>query len=81
MRRVAHRNLEWLDHQCHPLVRGYNGQAYDAAIDELIAEKKKNGEYITRIRPTYVIVRGDEDRDVEVVEYGGKGGTIVVPKN
>ncbi len=77
MNRLKERSLAWLVDQKHPCVRGFNGREYDTAINNLVKIKVDAGEHIDRHRPTFII--SDEvidEKNVEIVSYGGKGGTI-----
>ena len=76
MNRLDDKTLEWLVNQRHPAVRGYNGKEYDTAIDALIERKLEEGEYIPYRPPTYIISSEADEENVEVVSYGGKGGTL-----
>ena len=82
MERMESKSLTFLQDQTSPYVRGHNGNAYDAAVMELVKNKMAAGETVQRIRPTYVVQRAEEEGEVEIVSYGGKGGSlrIVHPK-
>lgn len=82
MERLESKSLKFLQDQTSPHVRGYNGKAYDTAIREMINRKMMAGETVERVRPTYVVQRAEEEGEVEIVPYGGKGGSlrIVHPK-
>lgn len=79
--RLSSKSLAWLKDQRAPFIRGSNGKEYDTAIDILISRRIANGEYVTRVRPCHIIPE-EEIGEVEVVDYGGKGGRmrIVHPK-
>ena len=74
--RLADKSLSWLKGQRTPYIRGYNGREYDAAIDILISKRVADGECITRVRPSHIVREEEEVGEVEVVDYGGKGGKI-----
>ena len=77
MVRLNEKTLEWLENQKHPCVRGYNGTEYDTAIDRLINTRKDAGEYVERHRPTFIIPTDElDEKNVEIISYGGKGGTM-----
>lgn len=83
MERLESRSLKFLQDQTDPCVRGYNGKEYDTAINILIKERMDAGETVKRHRPTYIVSEAaEEEGEVEVVPYGGKGGSlrIVHPK-
>lgn len=82
MQRLESRSLKFLQDQTSPQVRGYNGKMYDTAVVELIKKKMAAGETVERSRLTYAVQREDEGGKVEIVPYGGKGGSlrIVHPK-
>ena len=73
--RLSSKPLGWLRDQRAPYIRGHNGKEFDSAIDILISKRIANGEYITRVRPSHIIPQ-EEEGEVEVVDYGGKGGKI-----
>lgn len=68
----------WLHNQLHPCVRGKNGAAHDAAILRLIAERSAEGKVIERPRRAALVRPYIEEEEgvVEIVEYGGRGGTM-----
>ena len=80
MTAMADRSLEWLLKQRHPCVRGRNGRAHDEAIDALISKRTAAGEQVPRRFVPVVLVEADptDAYDVEIVEYGGRGGTMRV---
>lgn len=85
MQRLESRSLKFLQDQTSAYVRGYNGKAYDTAVTEMIKKRMTAGETVERFRPTYVVQRAEEEEEegeVEIVPYGGKGGSmrIVHPK-
>ena len=84
MERLESRSLKFLQDQTNPCVRGYNGKEYDTAINILIKERMDAGETVKRHRPTYMVSQAaeEDEGEVEVVPYGGKGGSlrIVHPK-
>ena len=82
MERLESKSLKFLQDQTSPHARGYNGKAYDTAVMEMIRRKMAAGETVERIRPTYAVQRAEEEGEVEIVSYGGKGGSlrIVHPK-
>lgn len=77
MERLEGRTLKFLTDQTHPCVRGYNGEEYDTAIAILINKRMDAGETLTRHRPTYIVSPTvEEEGEVEVIPYGGKGGSL-----
>jgi len=82
MERLESKSLKFLQDQTSPHVRRYNGKAYDTAVTELITKRMATGETVERPRPTYVVQQAEEEGEVEIVSYGGKGGSlrIVHPK-
>lgn len=76
MERLESKSLKFLQDQTSPYVRGYNGKAYDTAITEMINKKVAAGETVQRIRPTYAVQRAEDEGEVEIVPYGGKGGSL-----
>ena len=84
MQRLESRSLKFLQDQTSPHVRGHNGKEYDSAVVELIKIKMAAGETVVqRPRPTHAVQQVvEEEGDVEIISYGGKGGTlrIVHPK-
>jgi hypothetical protein len=77
MQRLESKSLTFLLDQTSPHVRGYNGKAYDIAIREMIKTRITAGETVERIRPTYAVQRAEEEEgEVEIVSYGGKGGSL-----
>ena len=85
MQRLEPRSLEYLHDQTSPHVRGHNGKVYDTAVVELIRKKVAAGENVKRRRVTYAVQRSVEEKEegeVEIVSYGGRGGSlrIVHPK-
>lgn len=83
MERLESKSLKFLQDQTAPYVRGYNGRVYDTAVMELIKKKMEAGETVERSRPTYAVQPvAEEEGEVEIVSYGGKGGSlrIVHPK-
>ena len=82
MERLESKSLHFLQDQTTPYVRGYNGKAYDTAVIHLIKKRMATGETVERPRPTYVVQQAEEEGEVEIVSYGGKGGSlrIVHPK-
>ena len=77
MHRLSDRSIEWLTDQTADCIRGFNGKAFDAAVQELIDKRHDEGHRIVRIRRTNIIHNEEEDGgDVEVIPYGGKGGSI-----
>ena len=73
--RLADKSLSWLQEQRAPYIRGYNGREYDSAIDTLISMRIAEGKTIVHVRPSCIIPH-EEEGEVEVVDYGGKGGKI-----
>lgn len=84
MERLESKSLKFLQDQTSPYIRGYNGMVYDTAVAEMIESRMAAGETVERPRPTYAVqsVARQEEGEVEIVSYGGKGGTlrIVHPK-
>lgn len=83
MQRLESKSLKFLQDQTSPQVRGYNGRVYDTAVMQLINRRMAAGETVERPRPTYAVQQVAEEKgEVEIVPYGGKGGTmrIVHPK-
>ena len=83
MQRLETKSLKFLQDQTSPHVRGYNGKIYDTAVTELIKKRMAAGETVERLRPTFVVQQAvEEEGEVEIVSYGGKGGSlrIVHPK-
>jgi len=83
MQRLESKSLKFLQDQTSPHVRGYNGRVYDTAVVELIQKRMAAGETVERFRPTYSVPQVEEEEgEVEIVSYGGKGGSlrIVHPK-
>ena len=63
-------NGSWIN--AHPSANGTN---YDAAIDMLISNRVANGKYVIRVRPSHIRPQ-EETGEVEVIDYGGKGGKM-----
>ena len=84
MERLESKSLKFLQDQTSSHARGYNSKAYDNAVMELINRRMAAGETMERPRPTNAVqsVAKQEEGEVEIVSYGGKGGTlrIVHPK-
>lgn len=77
MERLESKSLKFLQDQTAPYVRGYNGTAYDTAVAKLIEVKMAAGEAVERSRPTYAVQTvAEEEGEVEIVSYGGKGGSL-----
>jgi hypothetical protein len=76
MERLESKSLTFLQDQMSPCVRGYNGKAYDTAVIHLIKKRMAAGETVERIRPTYAVQQMEEEGEVEIVSYGGKGGSL-----
>lgn len=77
MQRLQSKSLKFLHDQTSPHVRGYNGAEHDIAVDTLIKNRINNGERIERTpRPTYILTQADDKGEVEIIPFGGKGGTI-----
>ena len=75
MTRLSSKPLRWLVNQRSPVIRGYNGKNYDDAIDALIELRESTGECIPRVRSCNIVVQEDAG-EVEVIDYGGKGGKM-----
>ena len=78
--RLADKTLQYLVDQTSPLVRGFNGADYDAAVRELVKHRTDQGETIVRHKRTNIL-RGEDDdvgSRVEMVESGGKGQRVRV---
>ena len=69
------KTLKFLQDQTSPLIVGFNGANYDAAIRELIRERMAQGEVVERVQRSHIL-KDEEEGHVEVVSYGGKGGTL-----
>lgn len=79
MERLRTSSLTFLQDQTDGRVRGHNGKEYDTAVSILIRQRMNAGETVERIRPTIAVPQGDtgeEEGEVEVVSYGGKGGSL-----
>ena len=76
--------LRFLTDQQSPWIRGYNGEAFDAAIAHLIAVRKaeRDGTQRKRPRTSYVVEQPDEEDDDRYVtrhiKNGPKGATVRV---
>ena len=83
MHRLQGKTLQFLQDQRSPHVLGHNGEAYDAAVYQLIKERMEAGETVEPPRmPQTAVPIQEEEGEVEVIPFGGKGGTmrIVHPK-
>lgn len=74
--RLESKSLKFLQDQTSVYIRGYNGKEYDTAVTELITKRIAAGETMERIRPTYAVQIAEEEGEVEIVSYGGRGGTL-----
>ena len=72
---LATKPLAWPLDQRTPFIRGMNGTNYDDAIDALISRRVARGEYVIRVRPSHILPQ-EETGEVEVIDYGGKGGMM-----
>ena len=81
MIRLEPKSLKFLSDQMSPCVRGYNGAAYDAAVLALL---RKRREHMNEEEAEEELVRHrvsmpreeEEEGEVEIVPYGGKGQTL-----
>ena len=83
MERQESKSLKFLQDQTSPYIRGYNGTVYDTAVAEMIESRMAAGETVERARPKNAVQSvARQEGEVEIVSYGGKGGTlrIVHPK-
>lgn len=80
MARLESKSLAWLLDQRSACVRGFNGKAYDDAVDALVRARMARGEEhrASRKRPAVLRAGEEEEGEVEVIDYGGKGGKLRV---
>ncbi len=78
MEDLKDKSLEWLVNQTSPYIRGYNWKEYDTAVHALKKMKLDMGERIERRRRSCVVPSEDDvdAANVEIIPFGGKGGTI-----